>query len=344
MLSWFASYAQRTPTLHRFLSVPLTSLSLPSLHLYSSVVAAKAGDSVLDAMRLMSDEGVSSVAIVDDETGGVLSAVSVTDVGKIVVPAQSNQILGTPLQQLVARIKVGFVWVWLMRMSACVLTVHSTAGTGWIHGWSGQVSRYCIYAHISTHLRLIVCCLPVYSVTPNNTLFYTMQKLLASEWDWVILIPAILIAFLSCSKRAPCVRHRGVTNIELAHLQLHPEQPMRDRLRRRRCVRSPSSTYLSPTHVHTNTNPTPRTPVLSIFARIANIPDVDPRRMQRHRRASSTSSSSAGSRSPRSSGDFARSRSNSRTSLQRRVGSVGSFEGFQPASRWAERVPVPEHE
>ena len=80
MLSWLASYAQRTPTLHRFLSVPLTSLSLPSLHLYSSVVAAKAGDSVLDAMRLMSDEGVSSVAIVDDETGGVLSAVSVTDV------------------------------------------------------------------------------------------------------------------------------------------------------------------------------------------------------------------------------------------------------------------------
>ena len=60
-------------------------------------------------MRLMSDEGVSSVAIVDDETGGVLSAVSVTDVGKIVVPAQSNQILGTPLQQLVARIKVG-IW------------------------------------------------------------------------------------------------------------------------------------------------------------------------------------------------------------------------------------------
>ena len=120
LLSWFASYAQRTPTLHRFLSVPLTSLSLPSLHLYSSVVAAKAGDSVLDAMRLMSDEGVSSVAIVDDETGGVLSAVSVTDVGKIVVPAQSNQILGTPLQQLVARIKVGFVWAWLAMMSPCV--------------------------------------------------------------------------------------------------------------------------------------------------------------------------------------------------------------------------------
>ncbi|KAI0717069.1 hypothetical protein C8Q76DRAFT_616418 [Earliella scabrosa] len=105
LLSWFTTYAQRTPSLLRFLSVPLSSLALPSLYLYSSVVASKASSSVLDAMRLMSDEGVSAVAVVDDETGGVLSAVSVTDVGKIVVPAQSNQILGTPLQQLIAQIK-----------------------------------------------------------------------------------------------------------------------------------------------------------------------------------------------------------------------------------------------
>lgn len=106
LLSWFTNFAQRTPPLLRFLSVPLASLSLPSLYLYTSVVAAKASDRVLDAMRLMSEEGVSSVAVVDDETGGLLSAVSVTDIGKVVVPAQSNLILGTPLQQLVATIKV----------------------------------------------------------------------------------------------------------------------------------------------------------------------------------------------------------------------------------------------
>ena len=106
LLSWFTNFAQRTPALLRFLSVPLNSLSLPSLYLYTSVVAAKASDRVLDAMQLMSEEGVSSVAVVDDETGGLLSAVSVTDIGKVVVPAQSNQILGTPLQQLVATIKV----------------------------------------------------------------------------------------------------------------------------------------------------------------------------------------------------------------------------------------------
>ncbi len=106
LLAWFTAYARRTPTLLRFLSVPLSSVALPSLYLYAAVVAAKASDQVLDAMRLMSDEGVSSVAVVDDETKGLLSAVSVTDIGRFVVPAQSNAILGTGLQQLVAAIKV----------------------------------------------------------------------------------------------------------------------------------------------------------------------------------------------------------------------------------------------
>lgn len=106
LLAWFTAYAQRTPTLLRFLSVPLSSVALPSLYLYAAVVAAKASDQVLDAMRLMSDEGVSSVAVVDDETKGLLSAVSVTDIGRVVVPAQSNAILGTGLQQLIAAIKV----------------------------------------------------------------------------------------------------------------------------------------------------------------------------------------------------------------------------------------------
>lgn len=106
LLSWFTTFSERTPSLHRSLSVPLSSLALPSVYLYTSVIATKASDSVLGAMRLMSDEGVSSVAVVDDETGGLHSAVSVTDVGKFVVPAQSNQILGTPLQQLIALIKV----------------------------------------------------------------------------------------------------------------------------------------------------------------------------------------------------------------------------------------------
>ena len=83
LLEWFTVQAQKTPSLANFLSTPLSFLMLPSLYLYSAVVAAKATDTVLDAMRLMSDYGVSSVAVIQDEGGGLLSAVSVTDIGKV---------------------------------------------------------------------------------------------------------------------------------------------------------------------------------------------------------------------------------------------------------------------
>jgi len=51
--------------------------------------------------------------------------------------------------------------------------------------------------------------------------------------------------------------------------------------------------------------------VLSLFAHLARISNVDPRRMQRHRRASSTSSSSTCEREL-----FLRTRSNSRASIR----------------------------
>ncbi|KAF7344513.1 hypothetical protein MSAN_01933200 [Mycena sanguinolenta] len=101
LLTWFADY---TP-MAAFLETPLHSLSLPSLQLFSAVITATSSSSVLDAMRLMSEEGVSSVAVLDDDSRALLSAVSVTDVGRIVVPSQSKQILSTPLQQFIALIK-----------------------------------------------------------------------------------------------------------------------------------------------------------------------------------------------------------------------------------------------
>lgn len=101
LLSWFASYSPTTS----FLETPLHSLSLPSLHLFSAVVTATSTSSVLDAMRLMSEEGVSSVAVLDDDSGALLSAVSVTDIGRIVVPSQSKQILSTALHQFISQIK-----------------------------------------------------------------------------------------------------------------------------------------------------------------------------------------------------------------------------------------------
>lgn len=67
----------------RYVSNPLSSLPLPSLNLHFEVVAAHSGDSVLDAMRMMSELGVSSVAVLEEEGGGLLSAISVTDVGQV---------------------------------------------------------------------------------------------------------------------------------------------------------------------------------------------------------------------------------------------------------------------
>ncbi|TCD66085.1 Protein sds23 [Steccherinum ochraceum] len=105
LLSWFTSRANQTASLHAFLTNSLSSLNLPSLYLYTSVVAASAAQSVLDAMKLMSDEGVSSVAVVEEENGALLSAVSVRDIGRVVIPSQSKQILSTPLKQFVSLIK-----------------------------------------------------------------------------------------------------------------------------------------------------------------------------------------------------------------------------------------------
>lgn len=47
------------------------------------MISASPKDAVLDAMQLMSANGVSSIAIVDDNTGLLLSAVSVTDIGNV---------------------------------------------------------------------------------------------------------------------------------------------------------------------------------------------------------------------------------------------------------------------
>jgi len=84
-LAWFASQAQHDQDFMRYLSNPLSSLSLPSLYLYSSVVAVTSTSTALDAMTLMSEEGVSSVAVIDEEKGALLSAISVTDIGKVIL-------------------------------------------------------------------------------------------------------------------------------------------------------------------------------------------------------------------------------------------------------------------
>ncbi|KAF9269617.1 hypothetical protein L218DRAFT_890298 [Marasmius fiardii PR-910] len=139
LLSWFATYAEETPSLRSFISNSLRSLSFPLLNIFSAVVATTSKSTVLEAMRLMSDEGVSSIAVLDEDVGTLLSAVSVTDITKIVVPSQDNQILYTPLHQFISYIKDP-------------------------DGSTDGVDKF-----------------PVYSVSPNSTLLYAIQKILATN-------------------------------------------------------------------------------------------------------------------------------------------------------------------
>jgi CBS-domain-containing membrane protein len=97
LLSYFHTFSSANDafsSFQSFLSRPLQDLPLPSLFIYSSVIAAPASATVLDAMRLMSEEGVSSVAVIED-TGRLLSAVSVTDIGKVSCSALSNMLMTT---------------------------------------------------------------------------------------------------------------------------------------------------------------------------------------------------------------------------------------------------------
>ncbi|TFK73512.1 hypothetical protein BDN72DRAFT_761572 [Pluteus cervinus] len=105
LLDWFSLYVSESPSFRAYLSNPLNSHALPSVNIYDSIISSLSTATVLDAMKLMSEEGVSSIAVLDDETHYLLSAVSVTDIGKIVVPAQSNQILATSLHAFISHIK-----------------------------------------------------------------------------------------------------------------------------------------------------------------------------------------------------------------------------------------------
>ncbi|KAJ2914433.1 hypothetical protein MD484_g5962, partial [Candolleomyces efflorescens] len=222
LLAWFDSYAKTNPSFRQYLANPIQPLSLPSLHIYTSVVATSSTASVLDAMKLMSEEGVSSVAVIDEECGVLLSAVSVTDIGKIVVPSQSNQILGMPLHQFISLVKTK-------------------------DGRTDGADRY-----------------PVYSCAPSSTLQYAIEKLLATN------------------------AHR---------LFVTRESTL-------------SSPVLGPSAQGNLCGIASVVDMLSLFAHLANVEDVDPTEMQKHRRRSSTSSRTSDQQR------FIRSRSSSKSSVR----------------------------
>ena len=84
LLSFFSSLSS-SAAFQRFTSKPLYEFSYTPLNLRRAVVAANSVATVIDAMRMMSEEGVSSIAVVDEESGMVIGGVSVTDVGRVSV-------------------------------------------------------------------------------------------------------------------------------------------------------------------------------------------------------------------------------------------------------------------
>jgi len=86
-----------SPALQQLLQQPLLSLGIGESPV--PVVSATIDSTILDAMSLMDAEGVNSVAVLD-RNGMLHSAVSVTDIGRLVIPSQSKDVLATKLGQL----------------------------------------------------------------------------------------------------------------------------------------------------------------------------------------------------------------------------------------------------
>lgn len=143
-----------------------------------------------------------------------------------------------------------------------------------------------------------------------------MQKILASESFRCSAIPSTCVAEHLSSELASFVRLGRPARL----LTTRNRVSFRGSIDSRRYA----GFSRSQPHRHTLTTLVSPRAVLSLFGRLANLPDVDPTAMQRHRRASSASSASESSGTGRSPEHYAfpRSRSSSRTGL---AGSSGSL-------------------
>jgi hypothetical protein len=118
--------ASSHPLISATVATPLSSLPLVSYF----VISLRSDATIVDAMGVMSDQGscqisscshriltrkkplfvgVSSVAVVESDPSQdrtLLSVVSVTDVGRLVVPSQNKRVLATPLNTFIQQIRV----------------------------------------------------------------------------------------------------------------------------------------------------------------------------------------------------------------------------------------------
>ncbi|KIY47436.1 hypothetical protein FISHEDRAFT_74735 [Fistulina hepatica ATCC 64428] len=245
LLSWIFAHAQSTPALAEYASYALDVYALPSLHIYSLVVSCSSNEPVIEAMKKMSDEGVSSIAVLDSHISGThisalcSSTLNVAAAGRllsaIVLPSESKQILSMPLHQFISLIK-------------------SPAGS------TDGEDRY-----------------PVYAVSSTSTLLHTMEKLIATN-----------------AHRLFVTRNSSTTPSPTSSVSSFNNSPAASHIAddHRRSPPPPASTSSNLCGIVSMID------VLSIFARLANVPDVDPTIMKQLRRRSSSSSHSSGKSRP----------------------------------------------
>ncbi|KAG8691904.1 cell separation during budding [Ceratobasidium sp. 423] len=148
-----------SPIISRVVSTSLLDLGVITP---PPIVSASPDSTVLDAMILMSREGVSSIAVLDPgpDVGVLISAVTVTDIGQLVIPSESKSVLSMKLAAFVSEIKVKSViytpFKSLFRAFPYVM-----------QNPHGMINGEDLY--------------PVYSVFPTSTLGYSIEKLLATK-------------------------------------------------------------------------------------------------------------------------------------------------------------------
>ncbi|CAE6423722.1 unnamed protein product, partial [Rhizoctonia solani] len=141
LVKYFASNHDKITTSPVITQVISTSLLDLGVITPPPIVSASPDSTVLDAMTLMSQEGVSSIAVLHPgpDVGVLVSAVTVTDIGQLVIPSESKSVLSMKLAAFVSEIKNP-------------------------HGMINGEDLY-----------------PVYSVLPTSTFGYTIEKLLATK-------------------------------------------------------------------------------------------------------------------------------------------------------------------
>ncbi|QRW19604.1 TRI12 domain protein [Rhizoctonia solani] len=147
LVKYFASNHDKitsSPVITQIISTSLLELDVITP---PPIVSASPDSTVLDAMILMSREGVSSIAVLDPgpDIGILISTVTVTDIGQLVIPSESKSVLSMKLSAFVSEIKNP-------------------------HGMINGEDLY-----------------PVYSVLPTSSFGYTIEKLLATKVNRVFV-------------------------------------------------------------------------------------------------------------------------------------------------------------